>query len=536
MFLRNIIMEIFPMSTGWTKTILVILVSTLVLWINLRRRKKISRRGEILVDRLSGPKALPILGNALNLRVENEDFMDLIGILAHKWGGLFRVWYFNDPWVNIASADDCQKLYSSAKNLIEKSDEIEITKQSVGDGLYARVGSLYHERRKLLNPAYGLNLVRKGIPKINKHSAMLVKTFRQFAKSGENVNIYPVMTKSAIRLVWDSLFEKVYEEDASDVSDYITAMFMSSYHHTTRIFKPWLRPNFIFNLTSKSKLASDGIQFVNDFAKRSVDERRIYLQQKRAFSNRSNDKVLNPLEDEENTKAANDWDCYLDYLLEQQDKGLIKEKDVLCEFSVFTIGGYETTSIALTRALYLLASHPEVQQKVVEELDEIFGKGYDASTFDITMTHVKSMKYLDLCVKEALRLFPPIPMSPKKTTEDIQLDDGRVIPAGVQLFVWMYWVHRDPKYFPDPEAFIPERFSQDSDFYRERATYAYIPFSVLPRSCIGQNYAVTTMKMILAYMIKAYEWTAVTPRDELKMTFQYVSHPTNAILKLKPRI
>ncbi|ODM94789.1 E3 ubiquitin-protein ligase BRE1B [Orchesella cincta] len=447
-----------------------------------------------------------------------------------RWGGIFRVWYFNKPWVMVASADDCQKLYSSARNLNEKSDEVDITKLSVGDGLYARAGSLYHERRKLLNPGYGISLIRKSIPNINQHSAMLVKTYLKFAESGENVNTYPIMTKAAIRLVWDSLFGKKIADDAPDVSNYINAMFTSSYYHTNRVFKPWLRPDFIFNMTAGSKLAWMG--FISSMIS---PKGRIYWEKKKTFSRRSVEDVSKSSEESENVKG-DDWECYLDYLLEQQEKGLLQEKDVLCEFSVFTIGGYETTSIALTNALYLLATYPEHQKKIVEELDSIFGEGFDPSTFQVTMNQVKEMKHLDLCLKEVLRLYPPLSMSPKRTTEDIQLDDGRVIPAGVQLFVFMYWIHRDPKYFPDPEAFIPERFSKESDFYREKATYSYIPFSVLPRSCIGQSYAMVSLKIFLAYLLKAYEWTAVTPRDQLKMSFQYSSHPKNSILKLKPRI
>ncbi|ODM90422.1 Cytochrome P450 4c3 [Orchesella cincta] len=423
--------------TAWTKYILLVLVLTVCALFKLRRGSKISKRGEILVDRLPGPTALPILGNSLDLRVENE-------------------------------------------------------------------GSLYHERRKLLNPGYGISLIRKSIPNINQHSAMLVKTYLKFAESGENVNTYPIMTKAAIRLVWDSLFGKKIADDAPDVSNYINAMFTSSYYHTNRVFKPWLRPDFIFNMTAGSKLAMDGIHFVNDFAKRSVDERRIYWEKKKTFSRRSVEDVSKSSEESENVKG-DDWECTLITFWNNKRKDYFQEKDVLCEFSVFTIGGYETTSIALTNALYLLATYPEHQKKVVEELDSIFGEGFDPSTFQVTMNQVKEMKHLDLY-------------------------DGRVIPAGVQLFVFMYWIHRDPKYFPDPEAFIPERFSKESDFYREKA-YSYIPFSVLPRSCIGQSYAMVSLKIFLAYLLKAYEWTAVTPRDQLKMSFQYSSHPKNSIFE-----
>ncbi|CAL8124658.1 unnamed protein product [Orchesella dallaii] len=523
------LVEAFSFSTAWTKTILLAFITaTLALWVTLRRQNKISKRGETLVDKLPGPMAFPVLGNALNLRVQNEDFNNLIGDLGRKWGGLLRVWYFNNPWIIVTSADDVQNLYSSpsAKHLCDKTDEIDITKRVIGTGLYNRDANIYHERRKLLNQGYGISLIRKSIPKINYRSALLVKSFKRFAETGESVNTYPIMINSAIQLIWDSLFAKNYEEDApKDVTDYAKAMNAMSFHHTNRIFQPWLRTDFIFNLTQGAKLAEAGIHFLNDFGKKSVRERREIWQIKRALTKPTKEDGVDK-----------DWECYLDFLFELEEKGLLTEQDVVNEFAVFTVGGYETTGITLTNLLFLLAHSPEKQKKVVEELDEIFGKGFDASNFQVTMNEVKQMKYLDFCLKEALRIYPPLSMSPKKVTEDILLDDGRVIPAGVQLFVSMYWCHRDPKYFPKPEEFIPERFSPDSEFYKEKGSYAYIPFSVSPRNCIGQNYGIANLKVYLAYLLKAYEWTAVTPRERLKMTYQYTSHPKNIFMKLKPRI
>ncbi|ODM94790.1 Cytochrome P450 4c3 [Orchesella cincta] len=375
-----------------------------------------------------------------------------------------------------------KKLYSSpsGKNLSDKTEEIEITKQVVGSGLYTR------------------------------------------DETGESVNIYPILTSSSIRLIWDSLFAKTFEDDAPDVSNYANAMFAISYYHTRRVFKPWLRPDVVFNLTEGSKLAQEGIQFLNDFARKSVNERRKDWQKKKGLFLKSN--FIESDSNEENGKDE-DWACYVDFLFEQQEKGLLTEKDVQEEFSVFTVGGYETTSMVLTNTLFLLGTYPEQQAKVVAELDDVFGKGFDANSFKVTMGQVKQLKHLDFCVKEVLRLYPPVPVSPKKNNEDIQLDDGRVIPAGVQLYVSMYCIHRDPKYFPDPEAFIPERFSPDSKHYREKGSYAFIPFSVLPRSCPGQNYGVVNIKVFLAYLLKAYEWTTVTPRDKLKMSYQYTNHP-----------
>jgi len=103
-----------------------------------------------------------------------------------------------------------QKLYSSpsAKKLNEKSFEIDALKVIGGNALYNRDGNTYHERRKVLNLGYGISLVRKGVPKANYGSNMMVKTFQRFAESGESVNLYPVLTHSTIQFVWGNLSEQ----------------------------------------------------------------------------------------------------------------------------------------------------------------------------------------------------------------------------------------------------------------------------------------------------------------------------------------
>lgn len=142
------------------------------------------------------------------------------------------------------------------------------------------------------------------------------------------------------------------------------------------------------------------------------------------------------------------------------------------------------------------------------------------------------MQYLELCLKESLRLFPPAPIFPRSTVDDIQLDDGRVIPKGVDVLIFANLIHRDPVHFPQPEAFIPER-------HLEGSAKAYMPFSLGVRNCIGQVYGMSQAKVVLAMLIFGYKWHAplnVNKMQDVKVSYQGLLYPAEGIhLKISKR-
>ncbi len=123
-------------------------------------------------------------------------------------------------------------------------------------------------------------------------------------------------------------------------------------------------------------------------------------------------------------------------------------------------------------AIHLLANNPECQQKLQEELDLIFS---DDSCRDVTVADISEMKYLECCVKETLRLYPSVPFIMRQIESDIELGKGKIIPKGATAFISIYYTHRHPDYYDDPNAFKPERFSLENTV--KRHPYSYIPFS-----------------------------------------------------------
>jgi cytochrome P450 len=192
---------------------------------------------------------------------------------------------------------------------------------------------------------------------------------------------------------------------------------------------------------------------------------------------------------------------------------------------VVVMAGYHTSGVAVSWALHLLAEHPEVARRLRDELDRVLGDR-PAPTYD----ELRSLDYLERVVKEAMRRYPPGPYAARELTEDLVLGD-HVVPAGTTLMYPIWAVHLNPAHWPDPERFDPDRFTAAAA--EGRPKFAFIPFGFGPRSCEGAALAMVEVKLVLAVMVKRFEFTpvpghVVTPierfvlwaRDDIRMSLR----------------
>jgi thromboxane-A synthase len=163
------------------------------------------------------------------------------------------------------------------------------------------------------------------------------------------------------------------------------------------------------------------------------------------------------------------------------------------------IAGYETTSTALAYASYVLATHPNEQQKLQQHIDAHFDSETEHSmpSYDT----VSQMDYLDMFVREVLRMYPIAPIAiTRQNSEDFQIKNFGTIPAGTSVAVDIYALHFDSDLWGpvDPHEFHPERFAT------KRHPMAWIPFGAGPRNCVGMRFALTELKMMLVRLLKTY--------------------------------
>jgi cytochrome P450 len=179
---------------------------------------------------------------------------------------------------------------------------------------------------------------------------------------------------------------------------------------------------------------------------------------------------------------------------EETGEGMTDEQ-LRVEVTTFLLAGQETTSLALTWSWYLLSQHAAAQARLEQEIDAVLG-GRPPEFADLV-----NLPYSRMVIDEALRLYPPAWGFSRQALSDDQLG-GFHLPRGWLAFVIPYVLHRLPAYWPDPEAFDPERFSAERS--AERPKFVYIPFGAGPRQCIGNHFALIEAQLIVATLAQRY--------------------------------
>ena len=159
--------------------------------------------------------------------------------------------------------------------------------------------------------------------------------------------------------------------------------------------------------------------------------------------------------------------------------------------------GFETTANTLGSAVYLLAKNPEVQEKVLEEVNSVC----DSSEL-INHENIKDMHYLEATIMETLRMRPPVTEHDRVCTKDCEVQ-GIKIPKGTQIQMPNLPAHMDEEFFPEPKLFKPERFLKENAEHVQEFTWR--PFGSGNRVCIGQRFAMTEMKIFLAKFISKFK-------------------------------
>ncbi len=332
----------------------------------------------------------------------------------------------------------------------------------LGKGLLTSDGDFWLKQRRLIQPAFHKQKMNQLVDNMNKTiSAELDNLIED-----KPIDLFPVMSNLAFNVVAKSLFQLSTAENKFHRIKFIIEEVQNFLIKEIRLpHKAWW-----FSLSGQVK--------------------------KHLMLAEENNRIIQEIIEERKTSKEEINDL-LNMLLETryEDTGeSMSIEQLVDEIKVLFIAGHETTANALTFTLHLLGRNPEVQQKIFDEITEI-----ESQTEDI-IEQLQKMIYTNAVLNESMRLYPPAWITDRQNIEDDSLAQFK-IKKGTLIGVSFYELHRNPKYWNNPDEFIPERFLGEQK--KESMQYFY-PFGAGPRMCIGTGFAIYEMCLTISQIVKKY--------------------------------
>ncbi|TDG41418.1 hypothetical protein AWZ03_012156 [Drosophila navojoa] len=283
-------------------------------------------------------------------------------------------------------------------------------------------------------------------------------------------------------------------------SDYVRAVKTISMVLHKRMFNIFYRFDLTYMLTPLARAERRALKVLHSFTEKIIVQRREELLRANSSTQSSDDVDV----------GAKRKMAFLDILLQSKiDDKPLTNTDIREEVDTFMFEGHDTTSSALTFFFYNIALYPECQRKCVEEIVSVLGNDREKPvTYDL----LNNLHYMDLCIKETLRMYPSVPLIGRKVLQECEIN-GKIIPAGTNIGISPLFLGRREDLFSEPNTFKPERFDVVTSAEKLNP-YAYIPFSAGPRNCIGQKFAVLEIKAIAANVLRHYEVEFVGNAEE----------------------
>ncbi|XP_056647982.1 cytochrome P450 4C1-like [Diorhabda sublineata] len=486
-------------------TLLSVLITAVVIFISnvaLKHYRVIQR-----VNKIPGPTRLPLVGNLVEiLKCDSVQLFEKFREWCRKYGSVYSFVVLGVPVVVISGPEEFEIISSGTKHL-QKGLNYGLIEPWLGKGLLTSSGEQWQQRRKILTPAFHFTILQEFIKVFNKETEALVNTLKTSTKP---VNIVPLISHSTLAIIAETSFgTKLDMENKADKS-YVSAIHEMGQLLVYRIIRPWLHKSILFNLLSfKSVQYSNTIDILKNFTNRIIAKRERHFE---TFEVNRNDDVS------KRKKLA-----FLDILLNAKiTKNLIDDEGIKDEVNTFMFEGHDTTATAISWILRQLTIYSQYQDILYQEIIEVLGEdGKQPELQDLN-----ELKILERFIKETLRLYPSVPVISRFLDEDVVLN-GYTVPKEASIDIWIYDIHRNPKYWTDPEKFDPDRFLPENCVNRH--PFAYVPFSAGPRNCIGQKFAMLEIKAVLCQILRNFTLEAANKDDKVDILTDMVLRPANQI-------
>ncbi|MCC7537221.1 MAG: cytochrome P450 [Deltaproteobacteria bacterium] len=351
-------------------------------------------------------------------------------------------------------------LVTHASKVRKEHTAFRMLSRVLGDGLLTTDGDVWKRQRRMLQPAFQQSRLS------HYADVMTAETSRTCGgwSDGATLEVGREMMELTLRIVSRALFSHDVGDESDDVARAMSVLQDS-------VGTPELLPHWM--PTPHRRRFRAAVAAIDRIVFRMIRERR-------AGSGAAPDDLLQSL------VTARDV---------EGDGGELGETEIRDQLVTLFLAGHETTSHALTWTWYLLSQNPEVERTLHAELDGVLG-GRDPGFADLPR-----LPYTEQVVKESMRLYPPVYLIARRAAEDLEMG-GYSVPKGSEIVAWVYHTHRDPRWYPEPGVFRPERFTAENEGRLPKLAYA--PFGGGPRACIGKSFAMMESRLLLATIARRF--------------------------------
>lgn len=376
----------------------------------------------------------------------NDETLPVLRGLQSRWGDVVRVPTVTRPKDSLVvfDPDHLKWILLTNRQNYRKGVGLERVRMLLGNGLIVSDGDFWARQRRMMQPAFHSRVIRQFAGMIERHNAALMERWAARAVDGEPVNVTRDTSELSLNIVLQSLFS-----------------------------------------TDLDRLTDDKGEHPFTFIARDAQRDLRFAAQFRALTRH----VRQMIEDRRREQRV-EMD-FLSMFMEARDKDTgeaMPDKALIDEIMSLIVAGHETTAATLNWTWYRLSQHPDVEARLHAEIEAAPAEA--------------PVPYIEQVVHETLRLYPPVWLFSRRAIEDDRLGTYRV-PAGTDLFISPYLLHRDPRHWgDDPEAFDPERFTPEAEAARHR--FAFIPFSAGARHCIGEGFAMAEMNTHLRMAVRRF--------------------------------
>ncbi|XP_033220873.1 cytochrome P450 4C1-like [Belonocnema kinseyi] len=413
----------------------------------------------------------------------------LLNFMMHQcevYPSPFRFWLLNKLLIFTSDADQIKIIFRS-KQTADKASLYNIAKPWVGEGLITSSGSTWHGRRKLIQPTFHHKILNSFIETFQTQSIVLTNEIASHVDRKE-FDVSEIVAFRTLNFICETTMGTSIMTNYETSKKYFESIKIVMQVFVDRSVKIWLNPDIIFNRTKLSKEFYSSIKYMHDVSNEVIRNRRKEMD-KRGIE----------------TDDTNKRQPFLDLMIADNK---LSDAEIREEVDTIMFAGFDTSAGTICFVLLMLASHPNIQEQVYEEIYQIYGSE-DPEDVPVKPEDLPKLITLERVIKETMRLFPIVPFFARRVDEDLVLGDY-TLPKDSIPIVSILPLHRNEKYWPDPLKFDPDRFLPEE--VAKRHPDCYYPFSGGPRNCIGQVYAMMSMKVLLTTLLRKY----ILKKDNIK--------------------